>query len=111
MKVESYEQEVLNILCADVLPNSILHEAIISPEEIQYKHFGAGYNLYIKHKELPKESMVIEQPNIIGNCQGLSLGFVVFLGNNEICLECYNNETNDGVPEGIRNGNFTITAT
>jgi hypothetical protein len=110
MKVESYEQEVLKILCNDVVPNSVLHESIVNPESISYKFTGEGYYLDIKHKELPIDRIVCDKPTVIGQYQEQEIGFIVFIENGIISLECYN-YSNKGIPEGIRTGSVKISTT
>ena len=110
MKVELYEQEVLKILCNDVVPNSVLHELTVNPESINCKFTGAEYILDIKHKELPINRIVCDKPTVIGQYQEQEVGFNVFIENGVLSLECYN-YSNKGVPEQIRNGSVKISTT
>jgi len=110
MKVESYEQEVLKILCNDVVPSSVLHELMVNPENINCKFTGEGYFLDIKHKELPINRIVCDKPTVLGKYKEQELGFIVFIGNGTITLECYN-YSNKGIPEEIRNGSIKISTT
>ena len=111
MKVEEFEKEVIRILCSDVITNSVLSDAINHPEKIECKFTGAGYYLDIHHHELPSERIVLDTANIEGMYQDIEVGFVVFVEDHVLCLECYNYGNNKGVPPGIRNGTVTISQT
>ena len=110
MKIESYEQEVLKILCNDVVPSSVLHELIVNPESINCKFTGEGYFLDIKHKELPSNRIVCDKPTVIGQYKEQEVGFIAFIENRKITLECYN-YSNKRISEEIRNGNVKISST
>ena len=110
MKVELYEQEVLKILCNEVIPNSVLHDIIVNPESINCKFTGEGYYLDIKHKEVPIDRIVCDKPIVIGQYQEQEVGFIVFIENGMISLECYN-YSNKGIPKEIRNGSVKISTT
>jgi len=110
MKIENYEREAINILCSGVLNNSILHGALNHPESIDVDFTGEGYYLTIKHKELPAERIVCDKPMLVGIFQEQEVGFIVFVENNSLCLECYNLSTK-GVPESIRNGTVILKTT
>lgn len=110
MKVEGYERQAIELLCADEIPNSVLHAAIVCPENISCKFTGAGYYLEIRHRELPSGRVVCDKPLVRGIYQEQEVGFVVFIEDNTICLECYG-YGHHGIPEGIRNGTVQISVT
>ncbi len=110
MKVESYEQEALLLLCNDVISNSVLHDAIQNPENISCKFTGEGYYLELKHNDLPLDRIVCDKPTVIGKFQEQEVGFIAFIENGTLCLECYN-YSNKGIPEEIRYGTIEITTT
>ena len=110
MKVEPYEREVINLLCSDIVSSVLLQEVINFPESIECEFTGEGYYLDLVHKGLPNERVVCDKPNIIGRCQDQEIGFIVFIENGVLCLECYN-YSNKIVPESLRYGTVEITTT
>lgn len=110
MKVESFEREALSLLCSELISNSVLHSAITHPESVKCKFTGAGYFLEIQHSDLPIDRTVCDRPIVVGFYQEQEVGFIAFVENGAICLECYS-YGNKGIPEEIRNGSVRISAT
>jgi hypothetical protein len=110
MKVEKYEKDVISSLCSDVISNAILYEVMNKPEKIECKFTGAGYYLDLHHRDLPVDRIVCDKPHVIGIFQEIEVGFIVFLENGVLCLECYN-YGNQGVPPGIRDGTVQTSTT
>ena len=53
------------------------------------EYSGAGYFINIKSSQLPKERVVLDKPNINGNLGGIEVGYIAFVENHELMLECY----------------------
>jgi len=57
------------------------------PELLDFS--GAGYFLYIKNPLLPKHRVVLDKPDIRGKLAGIDVGYLAFVENSELMLECY----------------------
>ena len=97
-------------LCALVLALPALQSVLISPESISCKFTGVGYYLELGHKELPADRVICDSPSVTGLYQEQEVGFIVFIEDSILCLECYS-YGNDGVNSSIRNGSVAITMT
>jgi len=111
MNIEEYERTIIRMLCSDVISNSTLHEVMNHPEKIECKFTGEGYYLDIFHSGLPSERIALDTPGIVGVCQEVEVGFIAFIEENVLCLECYNYSDTRGVPPGIRNETVIISTT
>ena len=107
--IEDFEKKAITLLCADALPNSVLHSVVNSPESIKVKFTGAEYLLSIKHKELPTDRLKFNSSNVKGEFQGHELNFEVFIEAKTLCLEC-SNYSGFGIPEEIRKGCIQVYA-
>ena len=56
---------------------------------LEYEYTGAGYFLTLSESWLPEEDATLSCPAVVGSCSGVDSGFVVFLGKNELTLECH----------------------
>ena len=110
MQVSSFEKEALVLLCEGMISKSALDQAISSPDSISCEFTGAGYYLEIQHHALPKDRMVCDKPTVLGKYQDQEVGFIAFVQDNRITLECYEYDSN-GVPEEIRNEAVQVYAT
>ena len=54
-----------------------------------WKFSGAGYFLTIKDTMLPKHRIVLDRPDIRGKLGGIDVGYLAFVENSELMLECY----------------------
>lgn len=108
--IEDFEKKAIQLLCAGVVPNSILFAVLNSPESISVKFTGAEYLLNIKHRELPIDRLRFESPTVKGEFQDHELNFEAFIEEQTLCLEC-SNYTGFGIPEDIRKGNIRVYTT
>ena len=108
--IEDFEKKAITLLCADALPNSVLHSVLNSPESVKIKFTGAEYLLNVKHKELPTDRLGIDFPIIKGLFQGHELNFDVFIEAQTLCLEC-SNYSGLGLSEEVRKGSIRVYAT
>ena len=58
-------------------------------EPCSYKYTGSGYFLSVRHPSLPVVSRTLSDPPVVGNVDEIQAGFVVFLRNGELTLECH----------------------
>ena len=108
MKVEAYERRAIEVLCAGVVAPSALYAAINDPARIECRFTGAGCYLDIQHPGLPEGRVVLTEPTIVGIYQEKRVGFVVFLENHTLTLECHSYGSG-GVPPEIRNGTVQVS--
>jgi hypothetical protein len=108
--LRDYEKKVISILTKDVLPRDIVNAVTMAGEVIRYEYTGVGYFLTLRHSSLPSERIVCDKPVLIGRGGGIQAGFVVFLENKELLLECHS--WGDGsIPEAYRDQDVEIVAT
>jgi hypothetical protein len=56
---------------------------------VSYEYSGCGYFLTVAHPMLPTERAVYSEPPVIGIAEDVQAGFLVFVENNELMLECH----------------------
>lgn len=71
------ESELKNIDFSDATDNEVVEFS------------GAGYFLTIKNPALPQHRIVLDSPNIQGKLDGIDVGYLAFVENSELMLECY----------------------
>lgn len=69
---------------------------------------GAGYFLSFRSSKLPKNRIILNEPNINGKLNGIAVGFIGFIQDSELILECYSFDQELG-PED-RHGEFVLSA-
>jgi hypothetical protein len=82
-------------------------QAVIEVPAYQVDPSNSGYFLTIKHPALPSEAFTLASPLVTGHAGELVVGFVVFLGNHELTLECHAWGA-DEPPAGLRDMDVTI---
>ena len=87
--LKKYEEQVLEILTKDVLRQGLIESIKTEGTISSYETTGHGYFLTIIHKELPDNRIVCSQPLLIGESEGIQTGFVIFIQNHELTLECH----------------------
>jgi hypothetical protein len=55
----------------------------------------------VAHPDLPQARTVCNQPTVIGRGDGYTCGFVVFLEDGQLVLECHD-WGSDGLPDDLR---------
>ena len=71
-------------------------------EKIEYS--GVGYFLTIKDELLPINRFVLSTPYIGGTLDGISVGYLAFIENHELMLECHVNVEESVNPKHRNNG-------
>ena len=108
--LRAFEEKVIDLLTKRVLSPEILAEVKQGAEVVSYNYTGHGYYLKLRHPKLPQERVVCDRPVLKGVTEGLETGFLVFLQNHELTLECFPYGP-DPVPEHYRERNVEVTAT
>ncbi|WP_198289180.1 hypothetical protein [Methyloversatilis thermotolerans] len=96
-----FEKEAIRLMAANVLSEEQLRYALEADRPSSYNYTGSGYFLTVKHTSLPLEARTLSDPPVVGNVGEVQAGFVVFLGDQELTLECHTWGAID-VPEDFR---------
>ena len=86
--IAEYEKDVIRKLCEAHISQALLDD-VFEKSEAKCVHSGAGYLLTFAHSELPLERIVCDKPKLLGEWNGIDSGFIVFLENGELTLECH----------------------
>jgi len=101
LKVYPFEEAILSQELKAMYSPDQISDILKNAEIFDYHFSGAGYFLEMRHPLFPTERDVIES-EITANADGWELGFLIFLQDKELCLECYLNGDSDGFPDTIR---------
>jgi hypothetical protein len=85
--LRNHEKEAIGLLTIAVLPSEVLG-AVLDEAEPRYCCTQAGYWITLKHSALPAARLVCHKPLLVGHAGGIECGFVVYLENGELTLEC-----------------------
>ena len=75
---------------------------------VGYEYSGCGYFLTVKHGLVPKERVVCSATMVVARAGEVEGGYIAFLENGELMLECYTAGAVD-VPEVFRDLRVEIT--
>jgi hypothetical protein len=87
--LREFELEAIRLLGEDVLSAEQFAGVASVDEPVRYEHTGCGYFVTVAHPTLPKERQVLSQPFVCGKLGDTECGFVAFLGDGELVLECH----------------------
>jgi len=104
-----FESHVLRLLVAPKLGAETVEAIEREAELVSYDYSGAGYFLTVKHPSLPSERIVCDKPKVVGHSGNIQSGFVVFIENGELSLECHTWGEID-VPENFREQRVIVEA-
>ena len=96
-----FEKEAIKLLLEKRLDPRHLQRIVDEASVIDYEYTGSGYYLKIGHAEIPFETSTWSEPVVQGKYGEITCGFVVFLANKNITLECHSWGEFD-VPENFR---------
>lgn len=85
----TFEVEAIRLMASGALPEHLLSVVLAAPEADRYEYTGCGYFLTVKHPELPAERRSLSDPPVAGTSGDIQAGFVVYLGDHELTLECH----------------------
>src|SRR4051812_24589254 len=85
----SFEIEALQHLVAPVLGVEITDAIIRDADLVGYKYSGCGYFLTVKHPSIPAKRIVCGDPIVVARAGDIQGGYIVFIENGELMLECY----------------------
>lgn len=84
-----YEREVIRLLAGRVLSPGQLGALLSEGELVSYDYTGCGYFLTVRHASLPEERVVCSEPALAGSAGGVTCGFVIFIENGQLTVECH----------------------
>jgi hypothetical protein len=84
-----YERDVVAALLSRRLPASVVESVLERAAPVSIEQTGLGYLLTAAHPGLPEERMVCNEPLLIGRVGDLECGFVIFIEDGELTLECH----------------------
>jgi len=108
VRFKDFEIEVITMLIGDQLEPEIL-KPVLKSDSVDVYFSGAGYFATASDEALPTARSVFSSPIIIGRSNELEVGFVVFVQDRELTLECY--DYVGDFPDGFRDQDVSIRAT
>ncbi|MEK7724776.1 MAG: hypothetical protein AAB336_10535 [Acidobacteriota bacterium] len=88
--LNEYEKKVIKLLISNIFSSNEIEEIIKNSKFVGLEdNAGSGYFITIHHANFPKDYLVCSIPTIIGEFDDVNCGFVIFLENNELTLECH----------------------
>ena len=101
-----HEAQVVRLLASSQLPSEILEDVIATASFVRLSETGWGYFLEVEHPQLPKKRVVCSKPLLLGRAGDLTCGFVLFLEDCHLTLECHG--WVDAIPAGFRARDITV---
>jgi hypothetical protein len=98
---KQFERKVVKALVSSHLPGDEVEAVLDGATFVSYDYTGSGYYLTVRHPSLPSARMVCDAPLLKGTSGKIVSGFVAFLENGELTLECHTWGAVD-VPEDFR---------
>jgi hypothetical protein len=84
-----FEAQVLRLLVIPKLDEQVVSLIEQNAEIVSYEYSGCGYFLTVRHPAIPLERIVCDKPLVTGVARGVTGGFLIFIENGELMLECY----------------------
>lgn len=103
---QDYEIAALEFLTETVLSRSLRSRLNSEARLIRCDYSGSGYLLTVRHDDLPLERTVCDHPFVTGTVNGLHTGFVVFLQDHELTLDCHT--YGEALPDGFRDMDVSV---
>jgi hypothetical protein len=106
---KDYEIKVLHLLTSSILSPEQLESVVHEGEVVSLEYTGCGYFLSITHPDIPTDRIVCSEPHVTGCSGDTNSGFVVFIENNVLTLECYSLRGGE-IAGGFRDCNVQIAS-
>jgi hypothetical protein len=84
-----FEEKVLRLLVTPVLGADCLEAILATADFVGYEYSGAGYFITVRHPLVPATRTVIDRPVVLGHAGEIQVGYLVFVENGELTLECH----------------------
>jgi hypothetical protein len=105
-----FEKQVLRLLVTPQLGAEAVEAIERDAELVSYEHSGCGYFLTVRHSNIPTNRIVCSKPIVAGRVDDTACGFIAFIENGELMLECYS-FGDDSIPEDVRDLNVVVSTT
>jgi hypothetical protein len=102
-----FEIKAIRLMTEAALAGELLQSVISDAEVVGYEYTGCGYFLTVKHAALPLEKKTLHVPAVVGTAGDVQAGFLVFLGDGQLTLECHTWGPVE-VPEDFRDQDVAI---
>jgi hypothetical protein len=99
--LRDFELDAIRILASGHLSYDQLEGLQSLRMPARYEYTGSGYYLTVADPRLPAEKRTLSVPPLLGIADDVVCGFIVFVGNHELILECHTWGA-VVVPEGFR---------
>ena len=86
---EPFEKIMVRKLVNPYLSDAAIGRVLEGATPVSYETTGVGYFLTVRHPSVPQQRMVCDEPGLTGVVDGVSCGFVAFLENGELTLDCH----------------------
>ncbi|MEM8605749.1 MAG: hypothetical protein AAGF92_01490 [Myxococcota bacterium] len=108
-----FEKEVIRKLVGDALGRDVL-DRVVAASELEEDWSPVGYFLTVRDAGLPKERDIFEGPpttTMMGSGAGAEVGFIVFVTDRELTLECFRwDGSDDRLPRDFRDSGVEVFA-
>jgi hypothetical protein len=84
-----FEIQAIRLMAEGFLSEDQIRSVLSAQALARYEYTGRGYFLAITHTSLPQARQTLLEPAVLGNSGEIQAGFVVFLGDGELVLECH----------------------
>ena len=107
MKLRNYEIEVLKVMLDDRITIDQWNRFVLNYTIDDYDYTGVGYFLKIIHHQSFFEQETISKPVVTGKFEGCFVGFILYIEQGYICIECHNWGGKE-LSENVRDLDFRI---
>jgi hypothetical protein len=85
-----FERKVVTTLICGHMNADQVTTVLDTASLVSYDHTGVGYFLTVQHPSLPSKRTVYDKPLLIGISGDVECGFVIFIEDSQLTLECHN---------------------
>ena len=103
-----FEVQAIRLMAGGFLTEEQLRAVFSAQSLASYEYTGSGYFVSVQHPALPQADQTLSEPAVVGNAGDIQAGFVVFLGEGRLTLECHTWGAVD-VPANFRELNVAVT--
>ena len=96
----SFELKVIELLTQEALSQDLRTRLVQEAQFVSLEFTGVGYFLTARHNDLPLQRIVCNAPLVTGEVSGIAVGFIIFLMDRELTIECFS--YGESIPENIR---------
>jgi hypothetical protein len=107
MKLEEFEIEVLKIMIDSRLTPDNWLDFLSNYNVSGYEYTGSGYFIKVVSKKIELKNEVISNPILIGKIGEVKIGFIIYIEDNNIIIECHSWGI-ENPPENIRKLNVKL---